>query len=109
MIYLHGNSSSRLESLTIVEYLIPMNISVCGIDLSGISSIVLGSGHSEGEFISLGYYESQDVQALYEYLKEHKVVILFIYRLALHYKDWVMGEIYGICNCYPKRKFQLEL
>ena len=38
MIYLHGNSSSRIESFTIIEYLIPVNISVCGIDLSGISN-----------------------------------------------------------------------
>jgi len=35
MIYLHGNSSSRVEALTIVEYLLPNNIAVCGIDLSG--------------------------------------------------------------------------
>jgi hypothetical protein len=36
MIYLHGNSSSRMESFTIIEYLLPYNIAVCGIDLSGI-------------------------------------------------------------------------
>ncbi|CAD8206172.1 unnamed protein product [Paramecium pentaurelia] len=68
MIYLHGNSSSRVESLTILEYLIPYNIAVCGIDLSG-------SGHSEGVYISLGYYESQDVQSLIDYLRDHKPYI----------------------------------
>jgi len=75
MIYLHGNSSSRMEALTIVECLLPMNIAVCGIDLSGITIIFYytGSGHSEGEYISLGYYESMDVQSLYDYLKENKV------------------------------------
>lgn len=57
-----------MEALTIIEYLIPMNISVCGIDLSG-------SGHSEGTYISLGWYESRDVESLYEYLREHKVGI----------------------------------
>ncbi|CAD8154764.1 unnamed protein product [Paramecium octaurelia] len=40
MIYLHGNSSSRIEAFTIIEYLIPANISVCGIDLSGIQNKV---------------------------------------------------------------------
>ncbi|CAD8163604.1 unnamed protein product [Paramecium pentaurelia] len=65
MIYLHGNSSSRIESFTIIEYLIPANISVCGIDLSG-------SGLSEGEYISLGYHESKDVICLYDYLRENK-------------------------------------
>ncbi|CAD8055938.1 unnamed protein product [Paramecium primaurelia] len=65
MIYLHGNSSSRIESFTIIEYLIPANISVCGIDLSG-------SGLSEGEYISLGFHESNDVICLYDYLRENK-------------------------------------
>ncbi|CAK80523.1 unnamed protein product (macronuclear) [Paramecium tetraurelia] len=65
MIYLHGNSSSRIESFTIIEYLIPANISVCGIDLSG-------SGLSEGEYISLGFHESKDVICLYDYLRENK-------------------------------------
>ncbi|CAD8091614.1 unnamed protein product [Paramecium sonneborni] len=71
IIYLHGNSSSRIESFTIIEYLIPANISVCGIDLSG-------SGLSEGEYISLGYYESKDVICLYDYLRENKSFITSI-------------------------------
>lgn len=64
-----------MEALTIVECLLPMNIAVCGIDLSGKYTILyyIGSGHSEGEYISLGYYESMDVQTLYDYLKENKV------------------------------------
>ena len=74
MIYLHGNSSSRMESFTIIEYLLPYNIAVCGIDLSGKKLIYyLGSGLSEGEYISLGYYESIDVQCLFEYLRDNRV------------------------------------
>ncbi|CAD8182709.1 unnamed protein product [Paramecium octaurelia] len=68
MIYLHGNSSSRVEALTIVEYLLPNNIAVCGIDLSG-------SGQSQGEYISLGYYESKDVNDLYDHLRQKKPFI----------------------------------
>ena len=71
---MHGNSSSRIESFTIIEYLIPADISVCGIDLSGIFNLSIGgSGLSEGEYISLGYYESRDVICLYDYLRENKV------------------------------------
>ncbi|CAD8066164.1 unnamed protein product [Paramecium primaurelia] len=36
IIYLHGNSGSRIESHSIIDYVIPSYISVCGIDLSGI-------------------------------------------------------------------------
>ncbi|CAK77988.1 unnamed protein product (macronuclear) [Paramecium tetraurelia] len=53
IIYLHGNSGCRIESHSIIDYVIPSYISVCGIDLSG-------SGQSQGEYISLGYWESQD-------------------------------------------------
>jgi hypothetical protein len=35
VIYLHGNSSSRIEALGILEYLIPYDISVCSFDFSG--------------------------------------------------------------------------
>lgn len=91
MIYLHGNSSSRVEALTILEYLIPYNIAVCGIDLSGKPSLIYpGSGHSEGVYISLGYYESQDVQSLIDYLRDHKVRCNFNNR-ALHNLNRVMG------------------
>lgn len=34
-----------------------------------------GSGLSEGEYISLGYYESIDVQCLFEYLRDNRVII----------------------------------
>jgi len=47
---LHGNSSSRLEALQFIKVLIPNGISVISFDFSG-------SGMSEGEYVSLGYYE----------------------------------------------------
>jgi hypothetical protein len=53
VIYLHGNSSSRLEGLSLLELLIPYDISVILMDFAGC-------GISEGYYISLGYYEKFD-------------------------------------------------
>ncbi|CAD8124337.1 unnamed protein product [Paramecium sonneborni] len=97
MIYLHGNSSSRVEALTILEYLIPYNIAVCGIDLSG-------SGHSEGVYISLGYYESQDVQSLINYLRDHKSLT----QLKLDYGVdlWDQQQLFQVLVIMKRQKYQ---
>lgn len=50
VIYLHCNSGSRLEGYVYVEALINAGIAVCLFDFAG-------SGLSEGEYISLGFYE----------------------------------------------------
>lgn len=50
VIYLHGHSSNRMEAHKLVKYFIPKGITVFCFDFSG-------SGSSEGEYISLGYYE----------------------------------------------------
>lgn len=62
VIYLPGNSSSRCEAVPLLGYLLPMNISVFAFDFCG-------SGKSDGEFISLGYYEKDDVETIINYLK----------------------------------------
>ena len=67
VIYLHGNSSSRLEALGQIKHLLPLNITVFAFDFSGC-------GKSEGQYISLGYYESDDVESVVNYLlKTNKV------------------------------------
>ncbi|CEL97883.1 unnamed protein product [Vitrella brassicaformis CCMP3155] len=63
VIYLHGNCSSRLEALTSLSVLLPNHITVFAFDFSG-------SGQSEGEYISLGYWERDDVAAVVSYLRE---------------------------------------
>ncbi|CAD8204492.1 unnamed protein product [Paramecium pentaurelia] len=95
MIYLHGNSSSRVEALTIVEYLLPNNIAVCGIDLSG-------SGQSQGEYISLGYYESRDANDLYEYLRLKKP---FITQIGLWGRS--MGSVTAIIAATLNQNFKV--
>ena len=51
VIYLHGNSSSRLESYQILDSILPLNLSLLAFDFPGC-------GLSEGDWVSLGFYEN---------------------------------------------------
>ena len=62
VIYLHGNASSRLEGLRTLSILLPHNINLFIVDLPGC-------GLSEGEYISLGYYESYDLGIIVDFLE----------------------------------------
>ena len=67
VIYLHGNASSQNEGAHIPYLLCPQGINVLCIDLSG-------SGNSDGEFITLGYNERDDVQASIDFVRlQYKV------------------------------------
>jgi hypothetical protein len=65
VIYLHGNSSCRLEALDAVTYLLPSNITLFCFDFAGC-------GLSEGEYISLGWYERDDLNMQVEYLRKER-------------------------------------
>ncbi|KAL9647671.1 hypothetical protein ABK040_015160 [Willaertia magna] len=67
VIYCHGNCGSRCDALDAVSILLPYNITVFAFDFTG-------SGLSEGEYVSLGYYEKQDVSTIVEYLWSTKRV-----------------------------------
>ena len=67
VIYLHGNSSSRLEALEIASYILPTNITLFCLDFAGC-------GKSEGEYISLGWHEREDLALIVEYLREKRRV-----------------------------------
>jgi alpha/beta superfamily hydrolase len=62
VVYLHGNASSRVEALPAVRLLLPEDITLFSLDFSG-------SGKSEGEYISLGWYERDDVNTVVEHLR----------------------------------------
>ena len=67
VIYLHGNSSSRIEALGQLKNLLPLNITVFAFDF-------YGCGKSEGDYISLGWHESDDVECVINFLiKTNKV------------------------------------
>ena len=67
VVYLHGNSSSRCEALLVLKYLLPLNITVFAFDFAGC-------GQSEGEYISLGWYETLDVECIINYLRRSNKV-----------------------------------
>ena len=67
VIYLHGNSSSRIEALDLVQFVLPANMTLFCFDFAGC-------GMSEGEYISLGWYERDDVQLVVDYLRSNRNV-----------------------------------
>ena len=63
VIYLHGNSSSRLEGLKIAPELLKRNINLLVFDFAGC-------GLSEGEYISLGWHEKEDVRIIVDFVEK---------------------------------------
>ena len=61
VVYCHGNSGSRMDSLEIVEFLLPKEFCCFIFDF-------IGSGLSEGEEITFGYYEQDDIKTIVKYL-----------------------------------------
>ena len=62
VLYLHGNSSSRMEGIYMIKELIKRDINLFVVDFPGC-------GLSEGEYISLGYHESHDVKILVDFIE----------------------------------------
>jgi fermentation-respiration switch protein FrsA (DUF1100 family) len=67
VVYLHGNCSSRMEALAAVSVLLPCNITLFCLDLSG-------SGLSGGEYISLGWFERDDLALVVDHLRNSGTV-----------------------------------
>lgn len=64
---MHGNSSCRMESLEVLRYLLPQNITLFCFDFAGC-------GLSGGEYITLGWYERDDLAQIVNYLREKRRV-----------------------------------
>lgn len=69
VIFLHGNSSSRTGALECIEALLPHHIQLFCFDFAGC-------GLSDGEYISLGYYEKEDLNCVVEHLRNSGKVSL---------------------------------
>lgn len=67
VIFCHGNCGSRLDALPLVLSFLPQNITVFSFDFAG-------SGRSDGEYVSLGWYEKDDLSTAIEYLRSQKTV-----------------------------------
>lgn len=63
VIYLHGNSSSRLEGIKMAPELLQKNINIFVFDFPGC-------GLSEGEYISLGYHEKEDLRIIVDFISK---------------------------------------
>ncbi|CAM9743204.1 unnamed protein product [Chrysoparadoxa australica] len=63
LVYLHGNSSARVEALGQLSLCLSLGISMMAFDCSA------GSGKSDGEWVSLGYYERDDLDSVVNYLR----------------------------------------
>ncbi|KAK8487191.1 hypothetical protein V6N13_121373 [Hibiscus sabdariffa] len=62
VIYCHGNSGCRADASEAAMILLPSNITVFTLDFSG-------SGLSGGEYVTLGWYEKDDLKAVVDYLR----------------------------------------
>ncbi|KAF8819471.1 putative protein c14, partial [Cardiosporidium cionae] len=62
IIYLHGNSSSRIESIGYIPELLSPRMTLFSLDFSG-------SGQSEGEYVSLGWWEREDLATVIKFLR----------------------------------------
>lgn len=62
-IYMHGNASNKFEGEQYASDLLPLGINLFTFDFSGC-------GNSEGEWITLGYKERDDLETVLAYLKQ---------------------------------------
>ena len=67
IVYMHGNSSCRVEAVDIVPYVLAAKMTLFCFDFAGC-------GKSEGEYISLGWHERDDVNVIVNYLRQHRKV-----------------------------------
>ena len=62
VIYMHGNSSARLEGLNLLALVLSLGATFVTFDFCG-------SGKSDGEYVSLGAFEKDDLKCVIEYLR----------------------------------------
>lgn len=73
VVYLHGNAGCRLEARDVLPCALAMGCSMVAFDFSG-------SGISEGEHVSLGWYEQHDLATVVSHLRRsNRVGGLFLW------------------------------
>jgi pimeloyl-ACP methyl ester carboxylesterase len=66
VVYLHGNCSCRLEAIPLVDLILPLKMSVFTFDFAGC-------GNSDGEYVSLGWHERDDLEIVIDHLRKQGV------------------------------------
>jgi hypothetical protein len=82
VIYMHGNSSARVEVLPQLTCLLALGVAVFAFDFAG-------SGKSDGDHVTLGYYEREDLMCVVAHLRATDVVST----IALWGRSMGAGEI----------------
>lgn len=67
VVFLHGNSSSRLEALSQLPACLGTGLTLFAFDFAG-------SGKSEGNYVSLGWWEKEDLRLVLDYLAKNEHV-----------------------------------
>ncbi|KAK4855937.1 hypothetical protein QYF36_012500 [Acer negundo] len=67
VIYCHGNSGCRADANEAAVILLPSNITVFTLDFSG-------SGLSDGDYVSLGWHEKDDLKVVVSYLRSNTLI-----------------------------------
>ncbi|KAK3009123.1 hypothetical protein RJ639_014919, partial [Escallonia herrerae] len=67
VIYCHGNSGCRADANEAAVILLPSNITVFTLDFSG-------SGLSDGNYVSLGWHEKDDLKVVVSYLRSNEQI-----------------------------------
>lgn len=103
---MHGNSSSRLEALPQLSLVLHIGATLLTFDFAG-------SGQSDGEYVSLGAFERDDLQASQVFCAEMMISVTnFTYSVSLsiferleepqqlHYGDevWARPRHYFMAN-----------
>ncbi|KAL5100289.1 hypothetical protein RYX36_004616, partial [Vicia faba] len=67
VVYCHGNSGCRADANEAAVILLPSNITVFTLDFSG-------SGLSDGDYVSLGWHEKDDLKIVVSHLRSNKQI-----------------------------------
>ncbi len=67
VIYMHGNASARVEVLPQLTVLLSLGVAVFAFDFAG-------SGKSDGDHVTLGYFEREDLLCVVAHLRATDVV-----------------------------------
>eukprot|EP00930_Biecheleria_cincta_P004372 TRINITY_DN105287_c0_g1_i1.p1 TRINITY_DN105287_c0_g1~~TRINITY_DN105287_c0_g1_i1.p1 ORF type:complete len:482 (+),score=79.19 TRINITY_DN105287_c0_g1_i1:35-1447(+) len=67
IIYCHGSSSCRIDAFKVMPYLLQYNVTLFCLDFSG-------SGLSDGDYVTLGYQEQDDLSTVIDYLSRVRTV-----------------------------------
>ncbi|KAK1422553.1 hypothetical protein QVD17_17836 [Tagetes erecta] len=67
VVYCHGNSGCRADANEVAVILLPLNITVFTLDFSG-------SGLSDGNYVSLGWHERDDLKVVVSYLRTNEQI-----------------------------------